>query len=55
MVFNESVLLLVGIVVAALYIFFRFFLGAGRGSDLYERQVEQILSSDEYKVKGRFE
>lgn len=55
MALNESILLLGGIALAASYIFFRYFTGVGRGADLYERQVEQILSSDEYKVKGKFE
>ena len=40
--------------VAVLYVLFRI-LTSGKSGQVYEQQVEQILTADEYKVKGRFE
>lgn len=47
---------LIGMVVlATAYVFFRFFVGSRKPVDVYEQQLEQVLNSEEYKVKGRFD
>ncbi len=48
-------LILLGMVgIGALYLFFRYFF-VDKNPDVYDQQVEHILNSEEYKVKGRFE
>ena len=48
---------LFGIVALALvYLAYRVFLAmAPRKDNLYEQQMQRILNSEEYKVKGKFE
>ena len=43
------------IVVVTVYAIIRLLIISNRSSKVYEKQIDQILNSEEYKVKGRFE
>ena len=53
-VIDDKVLFAVAAAIAA-YLIFRVVSVAGRGSRVYQKELEGILNSDENKVKGRFE
>ncbi|MBI2137731.1 hypothetical protein HYU12_04400 [Candidatus Woesearchaeota archaeon] len=53
-VIDDKVLFAVAAAVAA-YLIFKSVSFAGRGSRIYEKELDRILNSDENKVKGRFE
>ena len=48
--------LMIGLVaVGILYLSFKLFLAANKNNRLYKDELDKVVSSDEYKVKGRFE
>ena len=55
MEFLNNKLLIALVVAVSVYALVRLFLTANKSNKVYKQQVEQILNSDEHKVKGRFE
>ncbi len=55
MAFFENKLLLVLVGVTVFYLVYRLFFAVDKADKLYQETVENIVNSEEYKVKGRFE
>jgi uncharacterized membrane protein len=55
MEFLETRLLIAVVGLAAFYIAYRMFSGIGKNERVYKESLNKVLTSDEYKVKGRFE
>jgi hypothetical protein len=51
----QQVLVWVGAVVLAFVVYRFLFGGKETESDKYDRQIDKILTSEKYKVKGRFD
>ena len=50
---NKLLLVLIGLTVV--YIAYKLFFTVNKSSKLYEENLDKVMNSDEYKVKGRFE
>ncbi len=55
MAFFENKLLLALVGVTVIYLVYRLFFSVDKADKLYQETVENIMNSDEYKVKGRFD
>jgi len=55
MAFSTDQLLYAAVGLAAIYLIFRLVLKATKNQRNYQQQLEKVITSDEYKVKGRFE
>jgi len=50
---NRWIIALIGL--AVVYLGYRIFTAVSKSQKLYQENVDKIINSDEYKVKGRFE
>ncbi len=55
MVFVEKKLLAVLLGLAVLYVAYRLLFAVDKTDKLYQESLDNIINSEEYKVKGRFE
>lgn len=55
MLLEENRLLIAVIGLAVAYLVFRLLVSAGRNGKRYQQHLDNILNSDDYKVKGKFE
>jgi hypothetical protein len=54
MVFNNNILIVLGIVVGA-FVLYKIFFGKNKFQEEYEQLYDKILTSDENKVKGQYD
>jgi len=54
-IFAENKMLLIFIGLAIFYLGYRLFYSTRKAGNPYQENLDKIMNSDEYKVKGRFE
>ena len=55
MAFFDNKLIIAFAGMAVVYVIYRLLFSADKTEQIYQETVENILNSEEYKVKGRFE